>query len=240
MRRCNHPSSQRSGWRARRRSSHVRAGLVPSSGIVNAYHCAHEKWEPADNGPGMDCVLGAGAGWCRDAQPPGLGVELSDRDCAPNYGHSCGVDCSEGFRPDGPAKQREYMCSTGPQGEPQWTASEGHQLECVRVCPNDPEEHASFFSQCIHDVDKQCTARCDPGYSSSSPDATATYTCNADGAWVVPDGGQRLDCTLSGCPEITPVENARHCPSAEVDTTCSPSCEVRYPAHVRLVTNGQY
>ena len=224
MRPCNHSTSQRGGRRARRRSSHVRAALVPSSGIANAYKCVDEHWQPSDNLLGMDCVPGADAGWGRNTQPPGLGVELGDPNCPPDYGHSCGVGCSKGFRPVGPAMQREYRCSTGPQG-PRWTASEGQQLECVRVCPTDPEEYASFSSHCIHDVHQQCTARCDPGYSSSSQGATATYICNDDGAWV-PSDGQRLSCALRGCPEKQPVEHAHTCSSAELNSTCSTSCEV--------------
>lgn len=237
MRRCNRPIAV--GRRSAHSSSHVCRVLMPSSrdgmDIPNAYRCSHEHWVVPVGAPagGLDCEQNLG--WCHNNQdPPGLGVELGDPDCPRNFGHSCSVVCGEGFRPDGPAS-REYICGVGRQ----WAPVAGRHLKCVKVCPTDPEGHASFSSHCTHDVGQECTARCDPGYVSSSPRTTTIYICSEDGAWV-PSDSHGLGCALRGCPEKQPVLNAYPCRSDELNSTCKASCQVSYPAHTPFILTGQY
>lgn len=194
----------------------------------NAYQCLNGDWVAYKDGvSGPDCQ--PDAGWCAGYNPTGLGVQIDDPNCARDYGQKCSVNCGETFRPAGlPGHRiasRDYVCGT----EHQWApVVGGHDLQCVKVCPVDPEENAAFASHCTHDVDEECIARCDPGYASDSSLSTLAYVCNGNGEWMPARDGARLNCSLSGCPMFR-IENAHHCPANDVGSTCEVSCEVGTP-----------
>eukprot|EP01046_Picozoa_sp_COSAG06_P056440 COSAG06_NODE_10678_length_1637_cov_7.827698_1_plen_360_part_10 len=198
--------------------------------LQNAFMCASDgNWhsQPDDQDP--DCQ--PAEGWCFGqggrGHPAASGVTIDDPDCPGTIGGTCSATCKPGTKPTG-ASTRHYTCSKGDDGQPKWMPVSGHELECVRVCPLDPEPWAGFRAGCTHDVGAQCDARCDPGYGSKTQHPSMKYTCGTDGEWT---SDEKLDCQLFGCADAEPAgPNAEYCESDMPGTVCETKCKVGYRA----------
>lgn len=181
------------------------------------------QWSSSPANTALNCqIIG---GWCNGTSLGAMSqLEISDPSCLRRVADTCTASCKAGYKPTG-VGSNQYTCGE----DTSWTAAGGTELECVRVCPDDPEPFASFRHGCTHDIGVKCSAQCDPGYSSNaSTGVSVSYTCGDTGKWT---SDEKLGCVLVGCADAEPAgPSAEPCESADPGNRCETKCKVGYTA----------
>ena len=137
--------------------------------------------------------------------------------CDRTIGGLCAFWCEEGYEwTDG---NEGYIC----EPDKSWKAQLG-ALVCEKRCGEDPPVEGAEF-QHVAGCDRTpsssqpCMAECGAGYTETA--GSGRYTCSSTAQWT----GGTLVCTLSGCPDASPLKHGTQCENEEIGISANQAAQ---------------